>query len=77
MSVAVVKPVSKDLIEIALSPGYRALWFNLPNGGAEIVILDKNVTETTRLAVSPPDKGYVLEIKMLDERVEIVYRKAS
>ena len=77
MSVAVVKPVSKDLIEIAPSPGYRALWFKLTNGGAEIVILDKNVTETTRLAVSPPDKGYVLEIKMLDERVEIVYRKAS
>ena len=77
MSVAVVKPVSKDLIEIALSPGYSALWFNLPSGGAEIVILDRNATETTRLAVAPPDKDYVLEIVMLDESVKIFYRKAT
>jgi hypothetical protein len=77
MSVAVVKPEGKDRLVITLSPGYRAVTFNLANGGAECIILDRDSTETTRLAVAPPDKGYKLEVNLLDEIVEIVYRKAT
>lgn len=73
-STAVVKPVTKDRIVIALSPGYAAVSFKLADGGAEVVILDKNATETTRLRVAPPEPGHVLNIITISEGVEIVYK---
>jgi hypothetical protein len=73
MAVAVVKPVTKDRIVISLSPGYTAVSFKLASGGAEVVILDKNSTETTRLAVAPPEPGHVLKINTSADGVEIVY----
>src|SRR5664279_3906449 len=61
----VVEPVSKDRIVILLSPGYKAVTFNLANGGAECVILDRNATETTRFAVAPPQPGHVLNVNLI------------
>ena len=71
---AKVEPVSKDKMVISIAPGYRAVTFKLANGGAECVILDRDATETTRLAIAPPQPGHVLKVKHIDSGVEIVYR---
>lgn len=72
----IVKPITKDRISITLSEGHRAIWFNLANGGAEIVILDKDATECTRLAATPPEPGYRLRIYTPDiETLDIIYEE--
>lgn len=69
-----VEPVSPDRFTLSLSPGYRAVWFKLANGGAEIVILDDNATETTRLAVAPPKVDQQLRVHMPEtDQIEIIY----
>jgi hypothetical protein len=77
MSIAKVEPKTKDHIVMTLSPGHTAVTFKLANGGAECVILDKDATETTRFAISPPQPGHVLEVNHIDSGVEIIYRVAS
>jgi hypothetical protein len=74
MTIAKVEPITKDRIVIRLSKGYSFVSFKLPNGGAEIVILDKDATETTRLAVAPPVKGRKLWIEPTGDSVELIYR---
>ena len=74
MAIAVVEPVGKDRIIIKLSKGYSAVSFKLADGGAEVVILDKDATETTRLAVAPPDKGQKLWIETTGNSVEVIYK---
>jgi hypothetical protein len=69
-----VEPKSRDRFTLSLSPGYRAVWFKLANGGVEIVILDTQATETTRLAVAPPKVDQTLRVHMPDpDQVEIIY----
>jgi hypothetical protein len=73
----VVQPLTKDRIVISLSPGYRAVWFKLASGGAELVVLDNHATETTRLQVAPPEPGQSLRITTPDPNiVEILYEAA-
>lgn len=70
----IVKPVTRDHISITLDEGHRVMWFNLASGGAEIVVLDKNGTECTRLAVAPPEPGYQLRVATkVDNVVDIIY----
>ena len=74
----IVKPVTRDHISIVLDEGHRVMWFKLPNGGAEIVVLDKDATETTRLAVAPPEPGYQLRIATkVDNVVDIIYEERT
>jgi hypothetical protein len=74
MSIATVEHITKDKIIIRLGKGRSAVSFKLANGGAEVVVLDKDATETTRLAVAPPEKGHKLWIETTANTVEIIYR---
>jgi hypothetical protein len=72
----IVKPITRDHITIVLDEGHRAMWVRLANGGAEIVVLDKDATECTRLAVAPPEPDYQLRIQTKSaDTVDIIYEE--
>jgi hypothetical protein len=75
MTIATVEHITKDKIIIRLGKGRSAVSFKLANGGAEVVVLDKDATETTRLAVAPPAKGRKLWIETSGDTVEIIYKE--
>jgi len=74
MSVASVRPVSRDRIRITAETGYELVMFRHHDGGAECVVLDRHFSETTRLKIEPPPAGQKLGIERgVDGGFELVY----
>ena len=74
MSVASVRPISRDRIRITPAPGYEVVVFRQADGSAEAAVLDRQYTETTRLKIAAPPPGQKLGIERgVDGGFELVY----